>query len=110
MAEELFELVTYATTEITRTSRRVVRSRQGDNLEGNILMNVKKAYLIHIYQKLTKCYHRYGEHKLSDEDFEAILRNYSYIPRRQDFVVSSPLRGAPRPPGQDRRARRRHRP
>lgn len=89
MAEELFEIVTYATTRVKRNSGETTPSWQGDNLEGNILMNVNKAYLINIYQKLTNNYHKYGIHKLSEEDFKQILEKYSYVPHGKPFEIFS---------------------
>lgn len=89
MAEELFELVAYATTKIKRSSGKTVSSTQGDNLEGNILVNIQKEYLIHIYQKLTNNYHRYGKHKLRDEVYFALLENYHYEPNQKPFQIIS---------------------
>lgn len=89
MAEELFEIVTFATIKVRRSSGKITKSKQGDNLEGNILMNIKKAYLIHIYQKLTNNYHKYGVHKLNDNEFDKILEKYSYVPHRKPFEIIS---------------------
>lgn len=88
MAEELFEFVTFATAKISRTSG-VVSSRQGDNLEGNILACVGKRYLINVFQKLTLTYFRYGKHRLSDEEFEAAKFEYQYKPRRAPFEIQA---------------------
>ena len=89
MAEELFDVVTYGTTMVKRSSGKIVPSTKGDNLEGNILMCVGKAYLIQIYQKLTDSYHKYGIHKLSEESYQEILSQYTYIPKKKAYSIPS---------------------
>lgn len=85
MAEELFELVTYATTKIQRSSR-VVPSRYGDNLEGNILKKICKNYLINVFIKLTDGYLRYGKHCLTPQEFESCKQSYPpYISHGKPF-------------------------
>ncbi len=87
MAEELFELVTYATTKIQRT-KKIVASRQGDNLEGNILEKIGKSYLIDIFIKLTNGYLRYGKHRMDRQEFEDFKRSYSpYISNGKPFEI-----------------------
>lgn len=80
MADELFEVVTYATIKIRRTSGRVISSCQGDNLEGNILQNAGRCHLTNVFSKLTGQYLRYGKHLLSPTEFAA---------RKADYVHSS---------------------
>jgi hypothetical protein len=79
MALELFELITFGRVYITRRSERVQKSVQGDILEGNILMNIGKRYLISIFQKMTDKYLRYGSHKLPESEFRVVAANYSYV-------------------------------
>jgi hypothetical protein len=86
MAEELFELVTYATTKIKRPNK-IVSSFQGDNLEGNILMKIGKCYLSNVFEKLTDGYLRYGKHLMTSFGFEDSKRSYSYSPRGGNFFV-----------------------
>ena len=75
MAEELFELVTYATVKIQR-SNRLISSCQGDNLEGNILKKIGKNYLIDVFIKLTNGYLRYGIHRMKPQEFENCKQTY----------------------------------
>lgn len=90
MAEELFELVTYATTRVRRSSGNVISSRQGDNLEGNILMNVGRRYLANVFTKLSGDYLRYGPgHRLTDEEFANAKRGYAYVPTGRPFDVTN---------------------
>ena len=42
MALELYELVTFGTSRITRSSGKVMSGKQADNLEGNILKCLDK--------------------------------------------------------------------
>ena len=87
MAEELFELVTYATTKIQRTNK-IVSSRQGDNLEGNILKKIDKNYLIDVFIKLTNGYLRYRKHRMDPQEFEDFKRSYSpYISHGKPFEI-----------------------
>jgi hypothetical protein len=86
MAEELFELVTYATVKIQRTSR-VVSSHHGDNLEGNILKKINKNYLSNVFMKLTDNYLRYGKHRMTNDEFSACKRQYYYEPYGKNFEV-----------------------
>jgi len=87
MATELFETVTYATIEIRRTSGQIVPSCQGDNLEGNILMNVQKNHLANIFQRLTNSYLRYGKHKLPEAEYLKLLDQYAYEPKGRAFRI-----------------------
>ena len=95
LAEQLFDLVTYGTTVIERTSASVP-SRQGDNLEGNILVACGRNHLIPVLQKLSGNYLRYGKHapdkvffqRLMEQQFRYVvqgrpfdLRGYSHAPR-----------------------------
>lgn len=84
MAEELFEVVTFATTKIQRSSG-FVSSRQGDNLEGNILNKIGKRYLINVFIKLTDGYLRYGKHCMQPKCFEYFKQSYHYIPHGKPF-------------------------
>lgn len=87
LAEQLFEIVTFAKTKVTRTSK-TVSSVQGDNLEGNILMRINRAHVIPIYQKITNSYHRYGVHCPSDAEMSKILsENPRYTPRGERFEI-----------------------
>lgn len=61
LAEQLFDLVTYATTRVSR-SKNVVKSVQGDNLEGNILVACNRNHLIPVFQTLSHNYLRYQKH------------------------------------------------
>ncbi len=49
MALELYELVTFGTSRISRTSGKVMSSKHADNLEGNIFMCLDKSYLTTIW-------------------------------------------------------------
>ncbi len=86
MAEELFDLITYGTSQIKR-SNRTVRSCQGDNLEGNILMRLQKRHLINIFEKLSQNYLRYGKHRLSDEEFQNLKQTYSYQVQGKPHII-----------------------
>ncbi len=89
MAEELYELVTFAHVKVKRSSGKIISSVQGDVLEGNILQNIGKNYLIHIFQKLTENYLRYCKHKLSDHEFNQILNSFNYRPVGREFEVNN---------------------
>ncbi len=90
MAEEMFELVTYATSRVLRSSGKVVSSVQADNLEGNILMNLGRQYLTNVFMRLTRQYLRYGPtHRLTDAQFAERKRKYAYTPKGASFVVSN---------------------
>ena len=79
MALELYELVTFGTSQITRTCGKIRPSRQADNLEGNILKCLDKLYLTTIWLKMCKGYFRYGNaHSISDSEFLAAKENYQY--------------------------------
>lgn len=83
MAEELFEVVAYATTRVS------VASHDGDNLEGHILAAIDRAYLIPVFEKLTSGYLRYRKHRPGAAAFEARKRGYTYEPRRAPFELSA---------------------
>lgn len=88
MALELLELVTYAKSQITRTSGTVVPSTQGDNLEGNILKCLDKRYLTTIWLKMCNSYFRYGNaHAISQQEFDNKKKIYSYQARGVPFEV-----------------------
>lgn len=88
MALELFELVTYGKTKITRSSGKVVTSSQADNLEGNILKCLGKKYLTTVWLKMCNQYFRYGNaHSISPEMFEVVKSTYHYIQRGLPFDV-----------------------
>jgi hypothetical protein len=89
MAEELFDVVTHATIKIRRTSGAVINSNQGDNLEGNILMNVNRGYLTNIFQRLSNSYLRYGKHKWSESEYQKLLQSYSYEPKRKKHTITN---------------------
>jgi hypothetical protein len=86
MADELFELVTYATVHVRR-ARKTTPSVEGDILEGNTLAAIDKAYLIPILEKLTGGYLRYESHRPTAEAFEKRKGTYSYTPKREPFEV-----------------------
>jgi hypothetical protein len=88
MALELFELVTYGTSRITRTSGKTKPSKQADNLEGNILMCLNKRYLTTIWLMMCNDYFRYGPtHAISNAEFHAVKERYSYLEHRAPFDV-----------------------
>lgn len=88
MALELFELVTYGTSRITRTNGKTKSSNQADNLEGNILMCLNKRYLTTIWLMMCNDYFRYGPtHTISNAEFQAVKEKYSYIEHRAPFDV-----------------------
>lgn len=90
MAEEMFEIATYATSRVLRSSGKVIPSKQADNLEGNILMNLGRRHLANIFMTLTGQYLRYGpKHRLTDDEFASVKSTYSYVPKGQPFVVSN---------------------
>lgn len=90
MAEEMFEMATYATSRVLRRSGKVVPSTQADNLEGNILMNLGRSHLANVFMKLTGRYLRYGpKHLLTEDAFQNMKSRYTYTPRGQPFVVSN---------------------
>lgn len=86
MALELYELVTFGTSRITR-SKGPVSSTQADNLEGNILMCLNKLYLTTIWLKMCNNYFRYGKHSISDAKFRAIKEKYHYQEHGVPFEV-----------------------
>jgi hypothetical protein len=88
MALELYELVTFGTSQITRTSGAITASTQADNLEGNILKCLDKRYLTTIWLKMCDNYFRYGNaHAISDAEFQAAKENYQYEERSAPFQV-----------------------
>lgn len=87
MALELYELVTFGTSRITRSSGKCPPSRQADNLEGNILMCLNKLYLTTIWLKMCNNYFRYGKHSISDVEFRAIKEKYHYQEHGVPFEV-----------------------
>ena len=78
MALELYELVTFGKSRITRSSGKCKPSTQADNLEGNILMCLNKRYLTIIWLKMCNNYFRYGKHSISDAEFRAVKDKYHY--------------------------------
>jgi hypothetical protein len=87
MALELYELVTFGTSRITR-SKGIISSKQADNLEGNILMNLNKKYLTTIWLKMCNNYFRYGpKHSLSETEFQTIKETYQYKEHGKPFEV-----------------------
>ena len=87
MALELYELVTFGTSRITRSSGKCQSSRQADNLEGNILMCLNKRYLTIIWLKMCNNYFRYGKHSISNTEFQAVKEKYRYKEYGAPFVV-----------------------
>ena len=88
MAYELYELVTFGTSKIKRTSNNFVSSKQADNLEGNILKCLDKRYLTTIWLKMCNHYFRYGNaHAISDVEFRAAKVNYRYEKQGKPFQV-----------------------
>ena len=88
MALELYELVTFGTSRITRTSGRVISSKQADNLEGNILKCLNKLYLTTIWLKMCNNYYRYGTtHSISNDEFKEVKEKYQYQERSFPFNV-----------------------
>lgn len=86
MAEELFQLMTYGQTKVKRSGG-VITSKSGDNLEGNILMNVNKAYLANVFSKLSQSYLRYGKHLLTESEYSSVKKRYEYSPMSAPFIV-----------------------
>ena len=79
MALELYELVTFGTSYITRTSGSIMASKQADNLEGNILKCLNKLYLTNIWIKMSDGYFRYGyAHSITEAEFDKAKENYRY--------------------------------
>tara|TARA_Y100000768_G_scaffold306536_1_gene240546 strand:+ start:666 stop:968 length:303 start_codon:yes stop_codon:yes gene_type:complete len=88
MALELYELVTFGTNRITRTSGRVISSKQADNLEGNILKCLNKLYLTTIWLKMCNNHYRYGAtHSISNDEFKEVKEKYQYQERSFPFKV-----------------------
>ena len=88
MALELYELVTFGTSQITRTSGKIVSSKQADNLEGNILKCLDKLYLTTIWLKMCNNYFRYGNaHSISNAEFLSAKEKYQYEEHRKPFQV-----------------------
>jgi len=87
MSLELYELVTFGTSRITRSQGNQVSSKQADNLEGNILMCLNKRYLTNIWLMMCNNYFRYGKHSISNDDFQAVKEKYHYQMRGAPFVV-----------------------
>jgi hypothetical protein len=88
MALELYELVTFGTSRITRTSGKIRPSKQADNLEGNILKCLDKRYLTTIWLKMCNSYFRYGNaHSISNAEFQAAKEKYQYEERGVKFEV-----------------------
>lgn len=88
MALELYELVTFGTSQITRTSGKTKPSKQADNLEGNILKCLDKRYLTTIWLKMCNNYFRYGNaHSISNIEFQEIKEIYKYEERGSPFQV-----------------------
>lgn len=88
MALELYELVTFGTSRITRSSGRCTSSKQADNLEGNILKCLNKGYLTTIWLMMCNNYFRYGPaHTISNDEFQFVKANYSYIEHGAPFNV-----------------------
>lgn len=88
MAEELFDLITYGEAFIKRRNT-IVRSCQGDLLEGNILMKLQKNYLINILDRLSNNYFRYGKHRMSLPEFLEMKKNYSYVPKGTRYRIQA---------------------
>lgn len=79
MALELYELVTFGTSRITRSSGKVMSSKQADNLEGNILKCLDKRYLTTIWLMMCNNYYRYGNaHSISKSEFKTMKEQYQY--------------------------------
>ena len=88
MALELYELVTFGTSLITRTSGAIKASKQADNLEGNILKCLNKLYLTNIWLKMCNNYFRYGNaHTISNAQFQEVKEKYHYEERGAPFQV-----------------------
>jgi len=88
MALELYELVTFGTSKITRTSGKIKPSKQADNLEGNILKCLDKRYLTTIWLKMCNNYFRYGNaHSISNNEFQEVKEKYKYEERGAPFQV-----------------------
>ena len=87
LAEQLFDLVAYGSTVITRTNR-VVKSCQGDNLEGNILANCCRNHLIPVLQKLTDNYLGYGKHAPDPVFYQSLMeRQFRYVVQGRPFKL-----------------------
>tara|TARA_B100001057_G_scaffold20515_1_gene18917 strand:- start:1738 stop:2484 length:747 start_codon:yes stop_codon:yes gene_type:complete len=87
MALELYELVTFGTSRITRSSGKFTSSHQADNLEGNILMCLNKLYLSTIWLKMCNNYFRYGKHSISNTNFQTVKEKYQYQEYGAPFLV-----------------------
>lgn len=88
MSLELYELVTFGQSRIKRSSGAIVSSKQGDNLEGNILKCLDKRYLTTIWLKMCNGYFRYGNaHAIPKEEFEKVKKNYHYEEQGRSFTV-----------------------
>jgi len=88
MSLELYELVTFGTSKITRTSGKIKPSKQADNLEGNILKCLDKRYLTTVWLKMCNNYFRYGNaHSISNTEFQVVKETYQYRERGAPFKV-----------------------
>jgi hypothetical protein len=88
LAHQLFDLICFGTTRVLRSSK-TISSTQGDNLEGNILVAVRRQHLIPIFLKLSNNYFRYGLH-LPNQDFMDALMGmpFGYFRQHSDFEIS----------------------
>ena len=85
LAEQLFDLVTYGITVIARKNASVT-SRQGDNLEGNILVACGRNHLIPVLQKLSGNYLRYGKHAPDKVFFQRLMeQQFRYVVQGRPF-------------------------
>jgi hypothetical protein len=88
LAEQLFDLVTYGTTCVQRRNK-VVRSVQGDNLEGNILMVCGRNHLIPVFEALSRSYLRYGIHRPAPTFLERLMSlRFRYDVQGKPFTVN----------------------
>lgn len=93
LAAQLFDLVTYGTTCVARRNG-VVRSVQGDNLEGNILVACGRNHLIPVLEKLTDGYLRYGNHMPRPVFMRCLMgRRFRYVVRGRPFELPGNSRG-----------------
>ena len=87
LAEQLFDLVTYGATIIERKNASVT-SRQGDNLEGNILVACGRNHLIPVLKKLSGDYLRYGKHAPAPVFFQSLMeRQFRYVVQGRPFKL-----------------------
>ena len=96
LAEQLFDLVTYGSTVVTHTSKKITTSCQGDNLEGTILVNCGRNHLIPVLQKLTDNYLRYVTHAPTPSFYQRLMeRQFRYVVQGKKLKICG-VSGSPR--------------